>query len=366
MLTLKYKLYQTKQIKRLDTLCVTGCYIWNHCVGLSQRYYKMYGKKLSINKLQKHIAKLRKRNSYWRQLNSQTVQEIGERYDLSMKRFLKKLAKRPPKFKKRGDFKSIVFKQCGYRLQGNVLTINKIGRFKFSKSRDYSNVKRISIKRTATGDYYLIVCCDVQAKSYNRAGDAAVGIDFGLKTFLTCSDGKEIKSPEYFKQYMRRLAKAGKVLSSKKPGSNNRKKAKHKLAKLHEKVANKRSDFHWKLAHELCKNNRLICVEDLNMTGMQKLWGRKTNDLGFASFIDKLVHVSAKYGTTVQKIGRFYPSSKLCGCGEVNKELTLADREWVCKSCGSINDRDKLAARNILSEGIRLYHTKCKTTSVAV
>lgn len=366
MLTIKYKLYRSRKNNRLDALCDTGGFIWNHVTALSRRYYRLYKKSISLSKLQKHIAKLRNKNPYWQKLNSQSVQEISERYDLSMKRFFKKLAKRPPKFKKCGDFKSIVFKQCGYSLQGNVLTINKIGRFKFSKSRDYSNVKRISIKRTATGDYYLFVVCDVQAKPYNRAGDAAVGIDFGLKTFLTRSDGTEIKSPEYFKQYNRRLAKAGKVLSSKKRGSNNRKKAKHKLAKLHEKVANKRSDFHWKLAHKLCKDSRLICIEDLNMAGMKKLWGRKVSDLGFTSFVDKLVYVSAKYGTTVQKIGRFYPSSKLCECGEVNKELTLADREWVCKCCGSVNERDKLAARNILSEGIRLYRTKCKTTSVAV
>lgn len=366
MLTFKYKLYKTKKTNRLDSLCDTGGVIWNHIVALNKRYYSLYKKGISLNRLQKHIAKLRKHNPYWKRLNSQSVQEISERYDLAMKRFFKKLAKRPPKFKKRTEFKSIVFKQSGYSLKGNSLTINGVGTFKFSKSREYKNIKRISIKRTTTGDYYLIVVCDLGPTKFKREGDASIGMDFGLKTFLTCSDGRQIESPLFFKQFKRRIAKANKSLSSKQRGSNNRKKAKLRLAKLHERVSNKRNDFHWKLCHELCKVNNFIAIEDLNISAMSKLWGRKVNDLSFSSFVDKLVQVSTKYDVVVQKIGRFYPSSRLCECGVKNDELTLNDREWVCKSCGSINDRDALASRNILGEGIHLYRTKCKTTSVAV
>lgn len=366
MLTLKYKLYKSRKNKRLDALCDTGGVIWNHIVALNKRYYSLYKKGISLNRLQKHIAKLRNRNPYWKRLNAQSVQEIGERYDLAMKRFFNKLAKRPPKFKKRTDSKSVVFKQYGYSLKDNRLTINGIGVFKFSKSRDYSNIKRISVKRTTTGDYYLIVCCDLDPTKFKREGDASIGMDFGLKTFLTCSDGKQIESPLFFKQFKRRIAKANKSLSSKKKGSNNRKKAKLRLARLHETVANKRSDFQWKLAHELCKTNDFIAIEDLNIAAMTKLWGRKVNDLSFSAFVDKLIHVSKKYDVVVQKIGRFYPSSKLCECGVKNDELTLKAREWVCKSCGLLNARDALAARNILGEGIRLYRTKCKTSLEAV
>lgn len=366
MLTLKYKLYKSRKNKRLDDLCDTGGVIWNHIVALNKRYYSLYKKSITLNRLQKHIAKLRKQNPYWKKLNSQSVQEIAERYDLAMKRFFKKTAKRTPKFKKRTDFKSIVFKQCGYSLKSNQLTINGIGVFKFSKSRDYSNVKRISVKRTSAGDYYLIVCCNLNPTKFKREGDASIGMDFGLKTFLTCSDSKQIESPLFFKQYKRRIAKANKSLSSKQRGSNNRKKAKLRLAKLHETVSNKRTDFQWKLAHELCKVNNFIAIEDLNISAMKKLWGRKVSDLSFSAFVDKLIHVSKKYDTVVQKIGRFYPSSKLCECGVKNDELSLKDREWVCKSCGLLNARDALAARNILGEGIYLYRTKCKTASVAV
>lgn len=133
------------------------------------------------------------------------------------------------------------------------------------------------------------------------------------------------------------------------------------LQRVHLKISNKRSDFEWKLAHELCKNNSFIAIEDLNIEGMKKLLGSKISDLGFSSFVNKLEQVALKYNTIIQKVGRYYASSKTCTCGVVNKELKLSDREWVCSSCGEIHSRDLLAANNVLSEGIRLYRTKHKT-----
>src|SRR5690606_7791538 len=97
---------------------------------------------------------------------------------------------------------------------------------------------------------------------------------------------------------------------------------------------------------------------------MQKLWGRKISDLAFASFIEKLEHVAKKYNTIVQKVGRYYPSSKTCSCGVINQELSLKDRTWTCSSCNTTHRRDFLAACNILSEGIRIHNTKCQTSAV--
>lgn len=365
MLNLKYKFYRSKKNKQLEERIRVACSIWNHCLSLQKRYYKMYKKYIDVNKMQKHISKLRKNNTYWLKLNSQSVQEICQRQDQAFQRFFKKITKRPPKFKKYQNFNSFVFKNSGWKIDNNKFTITKVGTFKFSNSREYKNIKRITIKRGVGDEYFLVLTCDIESERLKRVGKSTIGMDFGLKTYLTCSNGEKIESPQFLKQDLKRLKQANKELSSKKFGSNNRKKAKVKVAKIHQDIANKRSDFEWKLTHKLCKNNVFIAIEDLNLEGMKKLWGRKVSDLAFASFVLKLEQVAKKYDSVIVKIDRFYPSSKLCTCGYKNKDLKLSDRTWICPVCNKKHDRDVLAAKNILTEGIRLYCTKNKTTKVA-
>ena len=156
---------------------------------------------------------------------------------------------------------------------------------------------------------------------------------------------------------------ANRNLSKKHNGSKNRRKALIAFQRVHFDISNKRSDFHWKLAHELCKNNKFIAIEDLCIDGFKKSWGRKVSDLAFGEFVVKLKQVSKKYGTIVHQIDRFYPSSKSCNCGVVNKELKLSDRKWTCSSCGEEHQRDILAANNILRKGISEYCTKNKTST---
>ncbi len=362
MLNISYKAYKSKQNKKLHRMINTSAWVWNHCIALQKRYYRLYKKYINVNKLQKHIAKLRNKKQQWKALNSQTVQEICQRVDAAYRRFFKKLAKRPPKFKKAKNFKSFVLKTSGWSVSENKLTINKIGVFKFSKSRHHEKIKRISVKRDALGDIYFVFACDMQPLRYKREGQSSIGADFGLKTYLTLSNEQKEESPRFFNEHQKDVRKANKNLSTKQKESNNRKKAKQHLARVHKNIANKRNDFHWQLAHKLCKQNEFIAIEDLNIEAMKKLWGKKISDLSFSAFVRILEQVALKYGTVIQKIGRFYPSSKLCGCGTINKELQLSDRAWTCQSCGAINQRDLLAANNILSEGIRLYRTKHKTS----
>lgn len=364
MYNLSYKAYQTKKLKHLHYKIEAAANVWNHCIALQRRYYAIYGEYININVLQRHIAKLRRRNNRWKQLNSQSVQEICERVDTAYQRFFKHLAKRPPNFKKTRKFKSFVLKQSGWFVNGNIITINK-KRYKFSKSREYENIKRVVVKRNALGEIFFIFCCNVKPKTYKRAGSSAVGMDFGLKTFLTTSKGIEIQSPLFFKQFEKRVKKANKEYSSKKKGSNNGKKALENLQRVYIDIANKRKDFHWKLAHELCRQHSFIAIEDLNIDGMKRLWGKKISDLGFSAFVNILEQTALKYDTHIQKIDRFFPSTKLCGCGVKNENLALSDRVWVCASCGSVNQRDLLAAKNILGEGIRLYRTEHKTDLVS-
>ena len=242
MISYKYNIYHSKKTKYLDKMLRECCFVWNHALALQRRYYKLFGKYISVGKMKKHFTKRIKRNL----LHSQTTQEILERLDESYNRFFKKLAKRPPKFKSPEKFNSFVFKQGGFTLNGNCLTINKgKKRFRFSYSRVYEgNVKQIRIVR------------------------------------------------------------------------------------------------------ETCSRFSLIIVTDHNHSNSY----RKTHD--GASIIDKLTYVSSKYGVIVHKIDKWYPSSKTCECGCINKGLSLRDRTWACPACGAVNDRDILAARNILRKGI--------------
>ena len=156
-------MYQTKKTKHLDAMLREASFVWNHAIALHKRYYSLFGKYISKYAMQKHYAKRIKRNL----LHSQTTQEIIERVDTAYQRFFKKLAKRPPKLKRATDFSSIVYKQSGFSLNGNVLTVNTIKkRFKFTYSRPYDGkVKRIAIKRSRLGEYYLIITTDAESKA---------------------------------------------------------------------------------------------------------------------------------------------------------------------------------------------------------
>ena len=171
--------------------------------------------------------------------------------------------------------------------------------------------------------------------------------NFGLKTFLTLSDKKEIESPLSHLKSLPKLKKLNRNLSKKKKGSNSRKRAKLQLAKLHTKIANQRRDFFHKLSNELSNSYDNIFIEDLNMKAMQMLWGRKISDLAFSEFVNIL-----EYKTNVVKVDRFFPSSKTCHCcGYVLEKLDLRTRFWTCPACESEHQRDLNAAINIKRVG---------------
>jgi len=181
----------------------------------------------------------------------------------------------------------------------------------------------------------------------NITSGKIVGIDFGLKTFLTLSDNTKVKSPQYYLKHLNQLKKLQKRLSKKIKGSNNYKKAKRKLSKLHQKVINARRDFFHKLANSLAKKYEYIAIEDLNIKAMQRLWGRKISDLAFSEFVSVL-----EYKINLIKIDRFYPSSKTCSnCGFVLERLNLKDRVWICSECKTEHDRDLNASINICRVG---------------
>jgi putative transposase len=356
MKTLKFKLYSHKRNKHLKRSINAAGVIYNHCIALHKRYYRMWGKHLNCAKLQKHIAKLRKRNSFWQLVGSQAVQDICQRIEKAYQLFFRhhKKGVRPPNFKKVKKYKSFTLKQAGYKLLGGNRV--KIGNrvYQYWNSREIEGiVKTLTIKRTPLGELFMVVVVDSSSQPEIKFETGKIaGFDFGLKTFLTCSDGSKIKSPEFLKISLNHIRKASKLHSTKLKGSANREQARKHLVRQHENVSNRRRDWFWKLAHELTNKFDVLCFETLNLKGMQRLWGRKVNDLAHADFLQILEWIASNKGKRVIYIDRWYPSTKTCSCcSHILDELDLSVRRWRCPSCHSVNDRDENAAINICAVG---------------
>jgi len=355
MKTYVFKLYNSRRNKHLDRkINLAGC-IYNHCIAVHRRYYLLFGKSLSAYRIKLHVTKLKKtkRFSFWNNLGSQAIQDITERIDRAYKLFFRNLKHgirtAPPAFKKVRRYRSFTLKQAGYKLlSGNRLTI--MGKeYKYFKSREIEgDIKTLTVKRDALGDFYLYFVTGEDIEPTEVRSGESVGLDFGLKTFLTTSDGEKIESPLFMRQASGKIKRLSQKLSKKKRGSRNRTKARLNLARTHKKITNQRKDFHFKLALDLSRRYAKIYVEDLNLKGMQRLYGRKISDLGHAQFVNILGWQMHKHGCQGAKIDRFYPSSKTCSsCLYIMPELPLQVRNWICPECNAAHDRDINAAINI-------------------
>ena len=359
----KYRLYDSKRNRFIDAKLKIAAEIWNHCIALLRMYYRMTGKYISPNRMKVYVTRLKARTKYthWNELGSQAIQDVVERIGRSYEAFFNHIKgkkngrKAPPKFKKTSNYSSFTLKQAGWKLHDdNHITL--MGKdFRFIKHREMDGIiKTVTVKRTSTGKYFVIFCVERTIVVPDARTGNAVGLDFGLKSFLTTSNNDKIPSPEWYKNALTDIRAAHKNLSHKVKGSNNRRRAKRELALCYEYVSNIREDWFYKLAIDLVKQYDIICIEDLNIDAMKRLWGRKISDLAFSEFVSILKWEALKHGTQVYKVDRFYPSSKTCSCcGYVKHDLVLKDRSWRCPNCGKEHDRDVNAAINILAEGLK-------------
>ena len=317
--------------------------------------------------MQKHLAKLKKlpKYSYWQEIPAHAIQDIADRIDKGYKLFWGNLKRKkktaPPKFKSWGKYHSFSYNMVG---QGAIKenTVKVAGnKYKFFKSREIEGrIKLLTVKRDACGDFYVYLVCETpEIQIETRLGES-IGFDFGFKGKMLVAENEleDIKAPSFFTKSKNKIAKANRSLSSKKMKSNNRKKSRLALARIYRKITNQRHDYHFKLARKLCQKYSIICLEDLNMKWMQKGHGKKVTDYGFGEFLLILEYTATKFGTKVVKVDKFFPSSQLChDCGYQNKEIKdLKIREWTCPNCHEHHDRDRNAARNIKSEGLRILN----------
>jgi putative transposase len=375
--TYSFKLYRTPKEKYLWRQLEIANEVWNFCITAIEWNYRETKKHLTYVDLGKIITQVKKAPMYahWKTLNSQAIEDQAKRIHLAWKRFFAnlKLPKNerqkvsPPRYKKRSDQKSWTLRQNGIIL---IQTNNKVrigGKwFKYHKSREIEGkTLTLTVKRNKLGEWFIFITSDHKdqiAAAKTRTGKS-VGFDFGLKQFLTGSDGSVFTMPLYFKRLLRDLTKANRNVSRCKRGSKNRKRALRHLNRMNQRVANARADFHWKLALQLVKTYEVICLETLNLEGMKKLWGRKVSDLGFYGFVQKLKYQAEKHGTTLVFIDPFFPSSKQCSsCKHKKDDLNLRDREWDCSNCSAHHNRDANASRNILEEGMKIFAAQCSGT----
>ena len=365
-----HKLFKDKTLRHVHDECNICGVVKNHFLALSMRYYRMYGKGVSYSKMSNHLTKLKKleKYKYWNIPYSWALQNVLKRLSQSF-REMKTLGRGHPKFKSCKKHKGMTFRGEQVKIE-KLLDKQKNERnhptyhirlngrwYRFALHRKIQGeIKQVQVTRDALGDVYITLTEDYSEVKYEPKTGKAEGFDFGIKDFLTGSDGKPYTSPMFYKQNAKQLAEAQREHSRKVKGSNNKERSRKQVARIHKKTANQRADHHWKLAIDLCRSFDILFFEDLNLRGMKRLWGKQVSDLGFGDFMRKLKHQSHKRIRSVLKIGRWCPTTKCCCvCGHKNEDLTLSDRDWQCPKCHTHLDRDPNAAMNILKEGIASF-----------
>ncbi|WP_280402678.1 RNA-guided endonuclease InsQ/TnpB family protein [Nocardia carnea] len=272
---------------------------------------------------------------------------------MSGKRQGAKLGK--PRFRSRKDKRQTIrLTRNGFSLRDNGrLYVAKVGEVKVAWSRDLPSApSSVTIVKDAVGRYFASFVVRVCAKPLPETS-AEVGIDLGLSTFAVLSDGKTIASPRFLRQAERKLRRAQKALSRKDVGSKNRAKARIRVAKTHARVADMRRDWAHKNSTAIIRENQAVFVEDLCVKGLARTrLAKSVHDAGWGMFTRMLEQKAGRYGRTFAKVDRFFPSSQLCSaCGAIDGPKPLSIRSWTCQGCGTVHDRDRNAASNILAAG---------------
>jgi putative transposase len=316
------------------------------------------GKRLTCFDLINQLPELKKECEWLKEVPSHSLQQAISNLDNAFTNFFKGRASFP-KFKKKNAKQSFrIPTAVTVNFETNCVRLPKYGDVRFHNSRQFTGtVKQATVSKTTTGRYFISILVEdgklVPAKKEIKES-TTIGIDLGLKHFAILSDGTKIENPKFLVKAQKELRKQQRSLSRKKKGSNKREKQKLVVAKLYEKITNQRKDFLHKLSTQIINKYDSVAIENLNVSGMMqnKNLSKHIADVSWGTFESYLKYKAEWYGKNILQIGRFEPSSKMCSCGIVNNQLKLSQREWVCVSCGTIHDRDILAANNIKRFGL--------------
>jgi putative transposase len=356
----RFRMRPTKaQESILSRLAGARRWVWNWGLRRWKDYFEANGTSISLKQLSAELTALKQQpeTAWLKEADSQALQQSLKDLHRAFTNFFEKRA-RYPRFKsrKRDPLRFRIPQRV--KIEGPYVIIPKVGKVRIFQSMDVDlPTKSASFKRDALGHWYVTLTAEFEMPDIPLpAPEKAVGIDLGLIDFATISDGSDpIPAPKFFRKGQRKLKRAQRKLSRRKPGSNRKAKARVAVAKIHQRTSNKRSDFLHKLSTQLVEDHDGICIEDLCLKGLVRTKLAKSfTDASMGEFRRQLEYKSLWARKHLIVIDRFFPSSKLCNaCGVKNDHLMLNDREWDC-DCKAHHQRDFLAACNIRDEGLSM------------
>ena len=355
----KYRIYPTaKQEVLLNK--TFGCVrvVWNHNVEV----FNKFDKNLSEQVQSLTTTQLKQKHEWMSEVSAAALQQKEMDFKTFKKNYFSKSRKKKigrPSFKNRDSNQSYRLPNQKFTLNDNNIRLEKIGKVKLILDRAVPvgcKFMSVTVSKNKCGQFFASVLVECEVISKPKTGKF-IGLDIGIKTFLTGSDGFAVENPQFFRESQAELKQAQRHLSRKKKGSSRCKKARLKVARIHNNIANQRKNFIHQITAKLVNEYDFIGIEDLNVAGMVKnhKLAKSISDASFAEFYSTLSYKAAWYGKEVVKVDRWFASSKTCSCcGWKNEKLTLSDRVFECLACGLKKDRDLNASENILKEALRV------------
>lgn len=365
--TFKFRFYPNQaQRKQLDVEFGHARFVYNLMLEVRNKRYRRRSESSNYVSLSKLLTQLKKTAYPWlsQASSSCATQKLMDQEKAFQAFFAGR--NKYPKFKSRHARQSIRYQLdqrivasnfCGEKGK-QFLKLPKLGKLKLRWSQGVPGTpKMVTVTRDQSGHYYVALMAEVE-QSPLPVNNRAVGLDFGLKDLIVSSDNDRVKAGRAYRQAEAGLIRAQKRLSRRVKGSARRNKARLEVARRHQKVKNIRRDLLHKLSSRLVNENQVICLEDLNVKGMQQNphLAKSISDAAFSELRCQLEYKSRWHGREVIAVDRWFASSKLCSdCGAKAEAMPLSVRSWICTHCGASHDRDLNAAKNILRQGLQQY-----------